>query len=133
MTLFLLIVEESGLRWLSAGHDPAILYDRAADRFEDVAGSDLPLGVDPDRSFREHSRGPLGPDETLVIGTDGIWESRNHAGEMFGKDRLRQAIRASAGGSAAEVCGAVRDAAAAFRGLEYQQDDLTLVVVKGRA
>ena len=133
MTMFLLVIEPTGLRWISAGHDPAIVYDRAADRFTELAGSDLPLGVDEDRAFRENTRGPLGPDETLVIGTDGIWESRNHAGEMFGKERLRHAIRSSAGGTAGEVCEGVRDASAAFRGLEYQQDDVTLVVVKGRA
>jgi len=133
MTMFLLIVEGAKLRWISAGHDPAIVYDRAADRFTELAGNDVPLGVDEDRSFHEFGREPLGPDETLVIGTDGIWESRNHTGEMFGKDRLRHAIRTAAGGSAADVCEAVRDAAAAFRGLEYQQDDLTLVVIKGRA
>lgn len=66
----------------------------------------------------------------LVVGTDGIWEARNEAGEMYGKQRLRELLLSMRGESAQAVCDAVIAAVAAFRGSEAQTDDITLVVVR---
>lgn len=33
------------------------------------------------------------PGQVTAIGNDGIWETRNSAGEMFGKERLLRLIR----------------------------------------
>jgi len=68
--------------------------------------------------------------QIIVIGTDGIWESRNPAGRMFGKDGLREVIRRNAGCSADGITHAITDALAAFRQTSPQEDDVTLVVVK---
>src|SRR5947209_2571445 len=47
MTMHLSIIDSRSrtMRWASAGHDPALVYDSAADRFEEVGDGDLPLGV----------------------------------------------------------------------------------------
>jgi sigma-B regulation protein RsbU (phosphoserine phosphatase) len=54
----------------------------------------------------------------------------NAAGEPFGKDRLRDAIRTSATASADEIAGTIRERLAQFRGDAKQVDDVTFVVVK---
>ena len=66
----------------------------------------------------------------MVIGTDGIWEARNPAGEMFGKDALRLVIRENAQRSAEEISTAITDALRAFCDTHPQEDDVTLVVLK---
>lgn len=132
MTLSYLIIDSHArqARWVCAGHDPAITYDPAADVFEEWAGGDIPLGIQAQWPYKEHGPVALHPGQIIVIGTDGIWESRNPAGRMFGKDGLREVIRRNAGCSADGITHAITDALAAFRQTSPQEDDVTLVVVK---
>jgi sigma-B regulation protein RsbU (phosphoserine phosphatase) len=132
MTMHLAVVDAAAgtYRFASAGHDPAIIYDPATGEFTEIDAGDLPLGVMDDTQYEEHSFGPLRPGHVILVGTDGIWEMPSDGGEMFGKDRLRDAIRGSAGGSAADVVRAVLDAVGKFRGDCQPVDDVTFVVVK---
>jgi serine phosphatase RsbU (regulator of sigma subunit) len=132
MTLHLSIVDPAArtFRWTSAGHDPAFVYNPSADAFTEDASGGLPLGVMPGAAYDEYSLSGLKPGHVILIGTDGVWEMPNGAGDAFGKDRLRDVIRASAGGTAAEISVAVRDCLEAFRGDAKRVDDVTFVVVK---
>jgi sigma-B regulation protein RsbU (phosphoserine phosphatase) len=132
MTMHLSVIDARArsIRWVSAGHDPALLYDPAEDRFEVLEGADLPLGIVDDIAFEEHCYGPLWPGQVIVIGTDGVWEMPDAKGEQFGKDRLRDAIRESASKSADEISNMLRDRLAAFRGDTRAVDDVTFVIVK---
>ena len=80
--------------------------------------------------YREQSHGPLRPGQVILVGTDGVWEMPNATGEPFGKNRLRDAIRAAASGSAQNLADAIREKLATFRGDAKQVDDVTFVVVK---
>ncbi len=132
MTLFYMVLDSDKLeaRWATAGHDAAVTYDPAIDEFGELAGCDLPLGIDPDWVFTEHPPLQLSAGQIVVIGTDGIWEARNPERKFFGKDALREVIRANAAGSASEICDAITDAVARFRRGRPQEDDVTLVVIK---
>lgn len=132
MTLYYLVLDAEGkrVRWASAGHDPAIVYDPTTDTFDEWDGGDIPLGIELEWEYREFARDGLRRDMTIVIGTDGIWESRNADGDLFGKPALREIIRRHAGKSAEEISRAITRAIAEFRGDRPQEDDVTLVVVK---
>lgn len=133
MTLFLLAVEPGmkGLRWVSAGHDAALVYDPLEQRFTELAGEDLPLGVEPECRFTTCRRtGPLAQGQIVLIGTDGIWELRNAADNMFGKDNLKRVIRKHANQSADEIGRALLAALDAHRGEMPSQDDITFMVFK---
>jgi serine phosphatase RsbU (regulator of sigma subunit) len=65
-----------------------------------------------------------------MIGTDGIWEMHNQAGEMFGKKALMEIIRNNHTASARKIVGTVTEALEQFRGDEAPEDDITLVVIK---
>jgi serine phosphatase RsbU (regulator of sigma subunit) len=117
-------------RWVSAGHDPAILYDPAKDRFEEIDVGDMPLGIMDDLEFTEHSLGPLQPGQVVFVGTDGVWELPNAQNEPFGKDRLRQALRETAAEPAERIAGVLRERIIAFRGAVKPVDDITFVIVK---
>lgn len=131
MTLFLLELTASGaVRWVRAGHDPALVYDPAADSFEELVGNGLPLGVIRDVDFELRELPPLPPGRIIVIGTDGIWETTSPHGGMFGKERLKDVIRANRGADASGLVRAVVTALDGFRGDAEKTDDMTVAVLK---
>jgi sigma-B regulation protein RsbU (phosphoserine phosphatase) len=117
------------LRWVRAGHDPALVYDSIADTFDELIGRGLPLGVTPAAEYNAQVR-QIAAGQIYMIGTDGIWETRSPAGDMFGKDRFREIIREYARQPAQKITDAVFDAVSAFRQSVKQEDDITLVIIK---
>jgi serine phosphatase RsbU (regulator of sigma subunit) len=131
MTLFYLVAELQSRRitWVRAGHDPGLLYCPGTDRFEELSGAGLALGVDEDWEFEDYSR-TVEPGQIVLLTTDGIFEAHNPAGEMFGKSRFKEIVRQNAGLEAEGIRKAVFEAVTKFRGAEPQEDDITLVILK---
>jgi sigma-B regulation protein RsbU (phosphoserine phosphatase) len=115
--------------WVRAGHDPALLYDSDTGQFDELKGHGLALGVDYTFEYDEFHR-ILAPGQIVLIGTDGIWEMHNEAGEMFGKDRVKEIIRNNISATAKEIIAAITDALNKFRGNKQPEDDITMVVIK---
>lgn len=132
MSMFFLEIEPETktLRWVRAGHEPAVVFEPAEGRFSELGGDGMALGVVENLDFREYSRQGWEPGAVVVIGTDGISETRNRSNEFFGTNRLREAIRRNASKPAAGIQSAVIAAVQDFRGAAAQEDDVTLVVVK---
>jgi sigma-B regulation protein RsbU (phosphoserine phosphatase) len=132
MTMHLSVIDSRTrtMRWVSAGHDPALIYDTALGSFQEVGEGELPLGIMEDTAYTEHCHGPLAPGQVIVIGTDGVWEMPDMKGEQFGKERLRDVIRETSHGSAEDVARHLRERLASFRGDARAVDDVTFVVVK---
>ena len=135
MTLFYLSIdpEDRSLRWVRAGHDAAIVYDPDADTFEELMGTGLALGVDQNFVYEDYLKTGLRPGQIIAVGTDGIWETCNRNGEMFGKLRFREVIRQNARQSADQIIEAVYNELNRFKMGLKQADDITLVVVKLQA
>jgi len=132
MTLFYgqINIREKTFNWVRAGHDAAFFYDRHSDLFEELGGKGLPLGVSEGAVYEELQR-RIEPEQIIVIGTDGIWETHNPQGEMFGKENLHRIIRAQATRSAREILMAVMQALEDYRDRQKKkEDDITLVVIK---
>ncbi len=132
MTLFYLTLDpqEDQIGWVRAGHDPAIIYDPARDSFEELKGSGIALGVDENFTYPENHKTGLSEGLIIAVGTDGIWETCNQDGEMFGKERFREIIRQNADASARDILNTVYDEVNQFaKGLKAE-DDVTLVIVK---
>jgi sigma-B regulation protein RsbU (phosphoserine phosphatase) len=131
MTLFWVEIDRPALalRYVNAGHDPAVVYRSAVAAAEELRRSGLPLGISEDHGYAEHRR-DIAPGEIIVIGTDGIWEAQDARLEMFGKQRLDAAIRGSAEGTAREILEAILTAVDDFCRPQPKTDDITLVVVK---
>ena len=115
--------------WVRAGHDPALLYDSDTGQFDELKGHGLALGVDYTFEYDEFHR-ILVPGQIVLIGTDGIWEMHNEAGEMFGKDRVKEIIKNNISASAKEIIAVITDALNKFRGSKQPEDDITMVVIK---
>ena len=132
MTLFYAEIERPNkvIRWVNAGHEPAMIYDPATDTFSDLnGGNNMALGVFEDTVYKEaHREIALG--QIIVIATDGIWEARNPKGEMFSKDRVHRIIRQNASAPADEIQNLIFDSLRHFQKEASLEDDLTLVVIK---
>jgi sigma-B regulation protein RsbU (phosphoserine phosphatase) len=134
MTMALVFInpQTRAIRWASAGHDPVIVYHADTDSFDELVGGDIPLGIDAAEGYREFSRACATPGSIVLIGTDGIWEARNRAGEMFAKPRLRQLMRENHE-SAQQLSRAIMQTLENWMEGTPLQDDVTFVAIKVNA
>jgi sigma-B regulation protein RsbU (phosphoserine phosphatase) len=132
MTLFYAEIDPSlkTLHWVRAGHDPAFFYDPTTDAIEELKGKGLALGIDANYDYQQNAKTGLSAGQILLIGTDGIWETLDDSGRMFGKTRLVGLIREHASCSSEKLIQAIMSALKNFRGSTKQEDDVTLAVVK---
>ena len=132
MTLFYAVLDATSrsVNWVSGGHDPGVLWRSSARSIERLPNTGMPLGVMEDATYEQAGPVTLEPGDLFVVGTDGIWETHNAAGEMFGQQRFEDVLAARAGGTSEEIYAAVVAAAAEFRHDAPQEDDITLVVIK---
>jgi len=132
MTLFYLTLDakQNRLHWVRAGHDPAILYDPGTDRFEELRGVGVALGVQIDAKFEQNEKNNLANQQIIILGTDGIWEARNPRGQMFGKEPIYSIIRQNHAASAAEILTNSFNVLDRFMEGSAPEDDVTMIVIK---
>jgi phosphoserine phosphatase RsbU/P len=115
------------LRIANAGQSQPLLWKSG--RCEKVNLVGFPLGIYDDVSYEEWGV-VLDPSDVLVFHSDGLAESANAEGQLYGADRLREVIEANAKLSAAELADRLLAEVAQFsQGLPIS-DDRTLVVMK---
>jgi sigma-B regulation protein RsbU (phosphoserine phosphatase) len=117
-------------QWVRAGHSPALLYTPRRDRFEELKGSGMALGVEAAYRYTSHQGAALTAGQIIAIGTDGIWEAFSRTGKAYGMRRFRSVIRNNAHHTAAAIVDGVYDDVKRFTYGSKQEDDITLVVVK---
>ena len=132
MTLFYLSIQADlkSLEWVRAGHDPALLYDPVSNTCEDLMGPGVALGFDPGYRYQSMRRDGIKDGNIIAIGTDGIWETVNRDGEMFGRERFSQLLQTHAHLPAADLLNTIFAEVEAFRLGRKSEDDLTLVIIK---
>jgi sigma-B regulation protein RsbU (phosphoserine phosphatase) len=131
MTLFCAWIDACGrtIRWVRAGHEPALTYDTRTGTLAELNGAGVALGALENVAFTEH-RAELCPGQILLFMTDGLWETRNSSGQVFGKERLSELVRRNASASAHELRSAILSAVEEFCRPMKPEDDITLVVAK---
>jgi serine phosphatase RsbU (regulator of sigma subunit) len=132
MTLFYGVLDPATgtLTYANAGQGGCFARRAADGRFESLPAGAPPLGVVPGLAFPEVAVTGLARGDLLVLATDGIYETVDAAGDLFGYDRLNAAVASVAGEPAQRVAAAVVAAAASHRGAGPQADDITLVVAR---
>lgn len=112
------------------GHNPPILVPSHGEPVYEPSGG-MPLGVFEDAKFGERQL-ELKAGESLLVYTDGVTEAMNPQRELFGEERLKEAVRGQAKLSAEKLAERVVQAVAQFaRGAE-PSDDITLLALKHR-
>lgn len=118
------------LRWVRAGHPPALVYEPATELFRELRGRGLPLGVDDGYQYEEYGDTDIGAGQIIAIGTDGIWEASDRKKNHYGIERFCEVIRRHADLNAKDILEAVFSDIRNFTLGARQEDDITLVVAK---
>lgn len=118
------------IRAANAGHDPGLVFHAATGVFDELPLGGLPLGIDRGERYDTAEVPWPATGDILVLGTDGIWESRNPAGTMYGKARLRELVRRNAHASPRAIGDALLTDLDAYRGNAPRLDDITFVILK---
>lgn len=131
VTAFLAVLDPAAgrLRYAGAGHNPPLLL-RAGGGIERLEQGGLMLGVLEGLSYPTAETRFL-PGDLLVLYTDGVTEAQNDAGELWGEERLVEAIRrAPAGASCAELAALLLEEVRRFEGPHHRFDDITLLLAR---
>ncbi len=132
VTAFYSVLDPRGRRLLysNAGHCPPQLYRSARASVERLSTNrGLPLGVSEQGGFEERAV-VLERGDVLVFYTDGLREAMNRERELYGEERLRRVLKASASRPAEEIKNAILGDVLTFCDGAPLRDDLTIVVLK---
>ncbi|HHK42484.1 MAG TPA: serine/threonine-protein phosphatase, partial [Planctomycetaceae bacterium] len=114
------------LEFASAGHEPCWILPEVGDPVP-LESTGLILGIDAGAQWevREHA---LSDGDWLALLTDGVTETLNETGELFGRERLMRLLLACRRGPMNEAAERIRSELQAFRGKRKPTDDVTVLL-----
>ena len=121
---------KSEVEVLSAGHGPILWYKHDTHELENLEAQGIPLGMIAGVNYEQALVRRLGPNDMIVMVTDGFYEWENANGQEFGLQRLESVILQAHDCSAEDVIERLRFSVEDFCGGTEQKDDLTAVVLK---
>jgi sigma-B regulation protein RsbU (phosphoserine phosphatase) len=136
MTFFLGVLEMEPRRFhfTNAGHEPPLLIRPGAatpeERVRPLDAGGLLLGVMEETEYPEGEPQDLESGDLLFLCTDGVFEARNPAEELYGEERMINALLDLAPKSAKEIVQGVVDRVLEFADGVPLADDLTLVIIR---
>ena len=130
LTLFFGLLEpDTGvLRYVSAGHNPALLI-RTSGACERLESTGVPVGMLPNASWKEGVYS-LSPGDLLCVYSDGITEAADAADEEYGLERLAREIGERRTLPVRQISDEVLASVADFARGVPQYDDQTLLFVR---
>lgn len=126
-TVFMAVIDPQYgyLTYVNAGHEPGLVI--APDgSVQELRPTGPALGMMPDESFTAVDL-ILERGHTLLAFTDGLVETHSPSGELFGNERLREALRAQAGTPASALIPSLVETLQGFGRQREPHDDLTLL------
>jgi serine phosphatase RsbU (regulator of sigma subunit) len=129
-TLFIGILEIDGrtLRYVNAGHNPQFVL-RGDGGIVPLTSTGLPIALFPEHGYREASI-DINPGDLLFFYTDGLVETENETGEMFGAERLQALLTADRSAGIDTVLEHVEQVVRTFRGRTEPFDDATMMALR---
>jgi len=118
------------LEYANAGHNAILHWCCRERRLEALGATGLPLGVDIGIGV-ENAAVTLDAGDLLLFYTDGVTEAAAPDGELFGDDRLRALLAASADQEPGRIRDTILARVRAFA--PVQRDDITLLILKAEA
>jgi len=113
----------------NAGHN--LPFVRSGGTVTEIRATGMPLGLLPGIRYEE-VEGTIAPDSNVLLYSDGLVEAHDPDREMFGFDRLRDALVVDDAGS--ELLDRLLETLRTFTGPDHEQeDDITLVTLRRSA
>jgi serine phosphatase RsbU (regulator of sigma subunit) len=120
------------LEFQNAGHTAPLLYNPARDAFREIAANAPALGILDDISAGPCPSVRVERNEFLLCYTDGVTERHNREGELFGEERVKQAVRRAVrmGGGPQSIVDAIKQDCEKHADGLPPRDDVTLVAAR---
>lgn len=129
MSFLIFNLETNQLIYANAGHTPLLVFDHTKNRSVIVAADDCPLNALPNYNYRNQQI-EFGPMDSFLVYTDGLSESTDDKGEMFGIKRLGQALENFCEHSSEELISQIRSEVDAYLGDQEYADDMLIMAIK---
>ncbi|UCG57105.1 MAG: SpoIIE family protein phosphatase [Phycisphaerales bacterium] len=120
-------VKDRSVTYCSCGHEPAALVRNG--EIIDLDAGGLVLGVDAQAEY-EIETVALKERDCLLLYTDGLIDAVNFNGEMWGRERMLDAVKNSTDRSAEHMIRNILRYRRRFVGLARQIDDTSIIAVK---
>ncbi|MEI2611538.1 MAG: GAF domain-containing SpoIIE family protein phosphatase [Candidatus Promineifilaceae bacterium] len=117
------------LTYANAGHSP-VIYCPAGGAARLLEADGTAVGILPD-NLATNQKLPFGNGDVLIAATDGFSEAQDTHGQFFGYDRLLELVKTHCHKTAREIAEILFAAVMQFASGHLQDDDQTLIVVKG--
>jgi serine phosphatase RsbU (regulator of sigma subunit) len=121
------------LSFARAGHCPLLYYNSKLDKASLLQPDGIGVGLEKGVVFRKklkEEKVKCQSGDIFAFYTDGLSEARNHNGEEYGDERLRDLVATNASKNAPELKDIVIDSILSFLDGQSLSDDLTLLLVK---
>jgi len=128
MSLMAIRFNGSGMTF-AGKHQDVIIYRSSSNKTEIVPSTGTWLGIaDNIGKYLKNSSIPLDEGDIVLLFTDGITEANNNLGEMFGQERLKQALHLYADLPVGKLLDNIMRDVKAYS--HEQMDDMTLLAIK---
>jgi sigma-B regulation protein RsbU (phosphoserine phosphatase) len=133
VTVFCAIIDTASgeVRFANAGHNPPLLKDSAGIAYL-TPKAGFVLGPIPESTY-ETERLTLHPGDVLLLYTDGVTEAKNRRAELFGEQRLLEAMGRGSCDDLTELLHFLRAEVTRHADGADQSDDVTMLAIRYRA
>ena len=129
LTLFVGILDprQGVLRYVNAGHNTQFVL--RTDGLDRLTTTGMPLGLFAGHGYQERSV-RMAPGDLLFFYTDGMVETENEAGDVWGVERLESLLVSAGTRDLDALLGRIEDDVRAFRGHAEPLDDATMMALR---
>ena len=114
----------------SSGHTPGYIIGEKGEIKSKMKRTGIALGVTPDAPYEVEGPLKLVKGDIIILLTDGLAETPNSEGELFGAQRVIDELHRNRSLSASEIVNSVFKMVADFSQGAEQEDDYTMIVAK---
>ena len=114
----------------SSGHTPGYIIGEKGEIKSKMKRTGIALGVTPDAPYEVEGPLKLVKGDIIILLTDGLAETPNSEGELFGAQRVIDELHRNRSLSAAEIVNSVFKRVSDFSQGAEQEDDYTMIVAK---
>lgn len=125
-------LKTGNFKYVNAGHNPPLWYKAEKNKFEYLKiKKNFVLAAMEDLEFKSEEI-TLSSNDTLFLYTDGVTEALNEKAELYGEERLKDALNniANKKASTEEILEKVRKSVQIFVGEAEQSDDITMIGIR---